>query len=104
MIQSEGLLRRLLGPSLKIWLPLVINVIKSLAKSVLIPLGLTEAGSAADSEIYQTILEYRTTILIISNDEMEDLVKLVKFFEGSSWLLKGASKAVQNKAKEKGGS
>ena len=83
MIQAEGLLGRLLGPFLKIWLPLVINVIKSLAKSILIPLGLTEAGSAADAKIYQTFLEYRITKLIISNDEMEDIVKLVKSLEGS---------------------
>ena len=47
MIQSGGFLGRLLGPLLKTGLPLMKNVIKPLAKSVLIPLGLTAAASAA---------------------------------------------------------
>ena len=51
MTQSEGFLGRLLGPSLKTGLPLMKNVIKPLAKSVLIPLGLTAAASGADSGI-----------------------------------------------------
>ena len=50
MIQSEGFLGRLLGPLLKTGLPLIKNVIKPIAKSVLIPLGLTAAASAADVE------------------------------------------------------
>ena len=45
MIQSGGFLGRLLGPLLKTGLPLIKNLIKPLAKSVLIPLGLTAAGS-----------------------------------------------------------
>ena len=48
MIQAGGFLGRLLGPLLKTGLPLIKNVVKSLAKSVLIPLGLTAAASAAD--------------------------------------------------------
>ena len=48
MIQSGRFLGRLLGPLLKMGLPLIRNVIKPLAKSVLIPLGLTAAASAAD--------------------------------------------------------
>ena len=51
MIQSGGFLGRLLGPLLKTGLPLMKNVIKPLAKSVLIPLGLTAAASAADAGI-----------------------------------------------------
>ena len=51
MIQSGGFLARLLGPLLKTGLPLIRNVIKPLAKSVLIPLGLTTAASAADAGI-----------------------------------------------------
>ena len=47
MIQSGGFLGRLLGPLLKAELPLIKNVIKPLAKSVLIPLGLTAAEAAA---------------------------------------------------------
>ena len=49
MIQSGGFLGRLLGPLLKTGFPLMKNVMQPLAKSVLIPLGLTAATSAADS-------------------------------------------------------
>ena len=49
MIESGGSLGRLLGPLLKTGLPLIKDVIKPLAKSVLIPLGLTAATSAADA-------------------------------------------------------
>ena len=55
MIQSGRLLGRLLGPLLKTWLPLIKNVIKPLAKSALIPLGLTAAASAADAGIHKKI-------------------------------------------------
>ena len=58
MIQSGGFLGRPLGPSLKTGLPLIKNVIKPLAKSVLIRLGLTAAASAADAGIHKKILEY----------------------------------------------
>ena len=57
-------------PSLKTGLPLIKIVIKPLAESVLIPLGLTAATSAADAEIHNKILGSGTTTLIISNDEM----------------------------------
>ena len=53
MIQSGGFFSRLLGPLLKTWLPLITNVIKPLTKSVLIPLGLTAAASAADAGIHK---------------------------------------------------
>ena len=53
MIQSGGFLGRLLGPLLKTGLPLIKNVIKPLAKSVLIPLGLTAAASAADTGVHK---------------------------------------------------
>ena len=59
MIQSGGFLGRLLGPLLKTRLPLIKNVIKLLAKSVLIPLGLTEAASAADAGIHKKDLRIR---------------------------------------------
>ena len=51
MIQSGGFLGGLLDPLLKTGLPLIKNVIKSLTKSVLNPLGLTAAASAADAGI-----------------------------------------------------
>ena len=53
MIQSGRFLGRLLGPVLKTGLPLIKNVVKPLAKSVLIPLGLTAAASAADAGIHK---------------------------------------------------
>ena len=53
MIQSGGFVRRLLGPLLKTGLPLTKNVTKPLAKSVLIPLGLTAAAAPVDPEIYK---------------------------------------------------
>ena len=56
MIQSGGFLGRLLGRLLKTGLPLLKNVIKPLAKSALIPLGLTAAASAADAGIHKKIL------------------------------------------------
>ena len=53
MIQSGGFLGRLLGPLLRTELPLMNSVIQPLAKSVLIPLGLTAAASAADAGIHK---------------------------------------------------
>ena len=69
MIQLGGFLGRLLGPLLKTGLPSISNVIKPLAKSLLIPLGLTAA--AADAGIYKKILGSGNTTLIISNNEMK---------------------------------
>ena len=53
MMQSGGFLGRLLGPLLRTGLPLMKNVIKPLAKSVLVPLGLTATASAADAGIHK---------------------------------------------------
>ena len=88
MIQSGGFLGKLLGPLLKTGLPLIKNVITPLAKSVLIPLGLTAAASAADAGIHKKILgSSGQTTLIISNKEMEDFIKIVKSLEDSRLLL-----------------
>ena len=97
MIQSGGFLGRLLGPLLKTRLPLIKNVIKPLAKSVLIPLELT---AAADAAIHKKMLPSGTTTLIILNDEMKDIIKIVKYLEDSALSLKGVSETVQNKARE----
>ena len=84
MIQSRGFLSRLLGPLLKTGFPLKINLIKPLAKIVLIPLGLTAAASAADGGIHKKILGSGNMItLIISNDQMNDIIKIVKSLEDS---------------------
>ena len=101
MIQSGGFLGLLLGPLLKRRLPLIKNVIKPLAKSALIPLGLTAAASAADAGIPKKILESgNTTTLIISNDETEDIIKIVKYLEDSGLLLKEVTETVQNEVKK----
>ena len=101
--QSGVFLGRYLGPLLKAELPLMKNVIQPLAKSVLIPLGLTAAASAADAGIHKKILGSGTTTLIISNDEMEDIIKIVKSLEDSGLLLKGVTETVQNEVKEQKG-
>ena len=80
------------------------NVITPLAKSVLIPLGLTAAASAADTGIHKKILgSGNTTTLIISNKDMKDLIKIVKSLEDSGLLLKGVTESVQNEVKEQKG-
>ena len=76
------------------------NVIKPLAKSFLIPLGLTAAASGTDAVLHKKILGSGTTILIISNDEIEEIIKVVKSLEDSGLLIKGLSKTIQNEAKE----
>ena len=115
MIQSGGFIGRLLGPLLKTGLPIIKNVIKSLAKSVLTPLGLRAAASAADAGIHKKILGSgrhssslvlcpplrdalrNTTTLIISNSEIEDIIKIGKSLEDSGLLLKGVTETVQMK-------
>ena len=90
MIQSGGFLGRLLGPLLKTGLPLMKSVIKPLAKSVLIPLGLAAAAAAADAGIHKKILGsgHNNTTLIISNDEMDDILKTVKSLEDYGVFIK----------------
>ena len=78
------------------------------AKSVLIPLGLTAVVSAADAVIHKKILgsgnhPSHNTVLIISNDEIEDIIKIVKSLEDSGLLLKGVTETVQNEVKEQKG-
>ena len=103
MIQSGGFFGRLLGPLLKTGLPLMKSVIKPLA--VLIPVGLTAAASAADAGIHKRILGsgHNNTTLIISKDEMDDILNIVKSLEDSGVLLKGASETVHHEAKEQRG-
>ena len=97
MIQSGGFLGKLLGPLLRTGLLLMKNVTKPLAKSVLISLGLTAAASAADAGIHKTILgSGHNTNLIISNYEMEDILKIVKSLEDSGLLLEGVSEIIKN--------
>ena len=99
MIQSGGFLGKLLGPLLKTGLPLIKNVITPLAKSVLVSSGLTAAASAADAGIHKKILGSGNATLIISNKDMEDLIKIVKSLEDSGFLLNGVTEFVKNEVK-----
>ena len=75
------------------------NVLKPLAKSVLIPLKLTAAASAIDAGIHKKMLGSGTTTLIISNEEIEYIIKIVKSLKDSCLLLKIVSETIQNEAK-----
>ena len=87
MLQSGEFIGRLLGSLLKTGLPLIKYVIKPLAESVSISLELT---AAADAGIHKKILSsaHNNTTLIISNDEIGDIIKMVKSLEDSGLLLK----------------
>ena len=73
---------------MKVGLPLENNVIIHLGKSILLPLRLTAAASAEDGETLKKILGLRTTALIISNEEVKDIVKKVECLEESVLLTK----------------
>ena len=79
------------------------NISKPLANSFLIPLGLYGTASAEDAGIHKKILGSGTTILIISNDEMEDIIKISRSLEDSGLLLKGVGETTQTEAKERKG-
>ena len=98
--QSAGLLGRFLGPLLKTGLPLIGNVLKPLAKSILIPLGLTAAASATDAAIHKKMFGSVVTTLVIS---MNDFMKIVKSLEEFGLLMKGVSKTIKNEVKERKG-
>ena len=87
IIQSGGFLGKLLsklaGPLIKVALPL--------AKNVLAPLGLTGAMSAIDGSMQKKI----------EQEDMNDIIKIIKALENSGILLKGVSKAIKNETKEK---
>ena len=82
------------------------SVIKPLAKSVLIPLGLMAAASAADAGIHIKILgsgHNNNTTLIVPNDEMDGILKIFKSLEDSGVLLKTVSETIQHEVKEQRG-
>ena len=101
--QLGGFLGIFLGSLLKNGLPLMKNVLKPLAKSVLIPLGLTAATSATGAAIHKKMFGSGNTTLIISNEEMKDIMKITKFLEESGLLIKGVSETIKNEAKERRG-
>ena len=99
IIQSGGflgsLLSKLADPLMKIAIPL--------AKNVLAPLGITAAASAIDAGIQKKIHGSGTTTLIISNEEMNDIMKIIQALENSNILKKGVTKTIKNETKEQNG-
>ena len=99
IIQSQrflgSLLSTLAGPLMKVAVPL--------AKNILPPLGLTAASSAIDAGIQKKIHGSGTTILMISNEEMYDIMKIVHALEDSTILLKGVTKTIKNETQEQKG-
>ena len=98
LIQSGGFLGKLLskltGPLMKVAMPL--------DKNVLAPLGLTAAMSAIDGSIQKKI--HGSGIkLIIEEEDMQDIIKIIKELENSNILLKGVSKTIENEIKEQRG-
>ena len=82
-------------------MPLIGNVLKPLAKSVLIPLGLTAAASATDATIHKKLFGSGITTLVISNEEMNDIMEIVKSLEEPGLLIKGISETIKMKQKNK---
>ena len=108
--QSRGFLGRLLRPLLlKTGLPLIGNALKQLPKIVLIPLGLTAAPTATDVASHKKIFGSGTRLsdlasrptLIMSNEEMNDIMKIIKSLEDSGLLIKRVSEKLKMKQKNK---
>ena len=80
------------------------NVLKPFAKSALIPLILTEAASATNADIHKKMFgSGRSLELIVSNEEINDIMNLIQLFKESDLLIKGISGTSKNEAKEQKG-
>ena len=99
LIQSGGFLGKLLS---KLAGPLM-KVAMSLAKNVLAPLGLKAAVSAIDGSIQKKIHGSGITLIIEEEEDMQDIIKIIKELENSDILLKGVSKTIENEIKEQRG-
>ena len=95
IIQSGGFLGKILGSLLKTGLPLLKSVIKPLGL-----LGLTAVSSAIDAGNQKKIYGSGKTTLVIPNEEMNDIMKIVQALEDSNILLKGVRKLIKNETKE----
>ena len=98
--QSGGFLGTFLGPFLQPGLFLIENVLKPLDESVLIPLELIAAASVTNAAIHKKMFRSGTTTLIISNEEMNDIMKIVKNLEESGLLIKNIAQTIKNESKE----
>ena len=98
IIQSGGFLGKILGPLLKTGLPLLKSAIKPIGL-----LGLIAASSAIGAGVPKKIYGSGTTTLVISNEEMNDIIKIVQVLEDSNTLLKGVTKTIKNEPKEQKG-
>ena len=67
----------------------------------MVPLGLTAAVSASNAAIQKKIFESGTTALIISDEEIDDIVKIVESLEESGLLITGVGTTIKNEAKER---
>ena len=92
-----------LGTLLMIFLPKLMKPAISIGKNILGPLGLSAAMPAADPAIQKKMYGLGNTTLIISNDDMKDLIKIVTTLEEHDILLKGISKTIKNQTKEQRG-
>ena len=92
-----------MGPLLENGLLLMKNVLKTLAKNVLISLGVTVAASGTDAVVLKKMFGSGITTKTISNEEMEDIMRIVRSLEESGSLIKGVSEAIKNEAKEQKG-
>ena len=99
MIQSGGFLGKLLSKLAGS----LMKVAMRLAKNVLAPLGLMAAMSAIDGSIQKKIHGSGATKLMIENEDMNDILKIIEALENSGILLKGVSKTIENKTKEQKG-
>ena len=87
---------------MRVGLPLMKIAVTPIIKNVLLPLGVTAAASATDSAIQKRIAGSRTE-LIISNEEMKDIMKIGKPLQESDLLIKDVGKTIENEAKEQKG-
>ena len=92
---SGSLLNKLAVPLMKVAVPL--------SKNILAPLGITAAASVIDAGIQKKIHGAGATTLIISNEKMNVIMKILQALEDSNILLKGVTKSVKNETKEQKG-
>ena len=79
------------------------KVAMPLAKNVLAPLGLTAVMSAVDGSIQKKIHGSGIKLIIEEEEDMQDIIKIIKELENSDILLKRVSKTIENEIKEQRG-